>query len=490
MSKLNKAMLLDELQRRAALPKGKVFSIEEHCFDKQINFIRDSAKKKTAVCSRRAGKTEACAADMINTGLTYPRTVCLYVTLTRTSAEKILWPIILGILDDYKIEHKVNNKELSVKLTNGSKLYVSGAKDKQEVEKFRGMSIKLAYVDEAQSFKNDIIKYLINDVLGWAMKDVAGTICITGTPGPVPAGYFYDLCHNPKISNHKWTMADNPWIERKSGMSVEDILLEERLEKGIRENDPTYMREALGVWTKDDNARVYRFDSVKNIYETLPANLNYIFGIDIGYKDADAIAVIGYSYIDTNVYLVEEYTERKQNITDLVSQIKYLQDKYKPIKMVMDAGALGKKIQDEIRTRHGIPVDKAEKDRKFEFIELLNDDLRTGRFKAMKTSKFEQDANVVIWDWKEGSRRINENTHTDIGDAILYAWREAKHYFPKEAKYTKPDKNSNSYMDELEQKEMDAAKNKIDGNIDDWGADDEDLFAVFDVYDDTGHDEF
>lgn len=486
------AAIVAELQKRAAIAKEKKFTIESYCFDKQIAFITDPSKFKTAVCSRRAGKSEACAADLIYTALTIPRSNSLYVTLTRTSAERIIWRILLNILTDYKIKHKANNKELTIQLLdNNSYIYVSGAKDKVEIEKFRGMSLHKVYVDEAQSFKA-YIRELVEDVLNWARKDVDGTICMTGTPGPYPQGYFYEMSTSkaPEITHHHWTMKENPWIKIKSKREVADILAEERARKGITESDPTYMREALGLWVKDENAIVYKFNPAKNITTLLPERLNYIFGIDIGYDDADAIAVIGYSIHDPNVYLVEEFTARKQSITDLASQIKEMQARYKPIKMVLDAGALGKKIQNEIRTRHGLPVEAAAKERKLEFIELLNDDLRSGRFKARPNSEFEEDARQVVWEPETFPKKISDTFHSDIADAVLYAFREAKHYIPKDEPILIPNKNSNAYMDALEAKEAEVVAAKQAGHDENWGCDDEDLLAVFDAYDGSGFDDY
>lgn len=484
MSKLNQAALLSELQRRASKPKEKTFDISEYCFDKQLAFVRDPSKFKTAVCSRRAGKTEACAADLIDTALNTPRANCLYITLSRTSAERIIWRTLMNILADYDIEYKANNKELTIRLDNGSMIYVSGAKDKQEIEKFRGMSLHKVYVDECQSFKPYIAE-LVEDVLNWAAKDVGGTICLTGTPGPVPAGYFYDMSTkaNERVSQHKWTLTDNPWIFRKSGMQPEEILRQERERKGITVNDPTYMREALGLWVRDQNALVYRFNKDINTYDQLPPEqMTYIFGIDIGWLDADAIAVLGYNYVSNNVYLIQEVITRKQDITSLAKQIKQLEAKYKPVKMVLDAGALGKKIQEEIKHRHGLNVEAAQKERKLEFIELLNDDLRTGRFQAFKNSTFEQDSGIIVWDYDTGTKKVSDRTHTDIGDSILYAWKECKHFFEIDAIKKPNGINTNAYMNELEEREAERMKVAEDDNLSEWGVDQDEMESIYDIH--------
>lgn len=401
--------------------------------------------------THNSGKTEACAANLIDVAQNTKNATCLYITLSRVSAERIIWRTLLKIIEGYEIPVKINNKELSIKfLDTNSMIYVSGAKDATEIEKFRGMSLNLVYIDELQSFK-PYVEDLVEDILSWAVKDVAGTMCFTGTPGPVPAGYFYNISTKPnkKISQHKWTMLQNPWIKIKSGMEPVDILREERERKGITENDPTYRREALGEWVKDDNALVIKFSQNKNVVNSFPTDLTYIFGVDIGFNDADAIAVIGYNYTSNNVFLVEEVVQAKQDITTLVGKIKELKAYYNPVKIVMDAGALGKKIQEEIRNRHGINAEAADKTRKLEFIELLNDDLRSGRFKTFPGSIFEQESNIIVWDYDGPVKKISDRTHSDLLDSVLYSFREAKHYFEKE-KEKKSEKYSKEWLDEQE----------------------------------------
>lgn len=462
-NKLDKtSALIEELKRRTEVKK--LFTVDEYCFDKQKKFIRDQSRFKTAVCSRRSGKSHACVADLIQTALKGPYHNCAYITLSRTSAKRIIWPVVKEIIKKYEIKCKIDNTELTVEFESGSTLYLMGAKDAGEVDKLRGLSLKLCFIDESQSFRESVITPLIDDVLAYATMDVNGTICLIGTPGPLASGYFYKASHSHTWSNHKWTILDNIWIKLKSGKEPAELLAEERARKGIDESNPTYRREALAEWVNDLDALVFKFSADKNLYSALPeGEVQYIFGIDIGYNDADAIAVLGYSFKDKNVYLVEEVVTSKQDITSLSNKIKQLKEKYNPIKMVMDAGALGKKIQEEIRMRQGLNVEAAEKHRKFEFIELMNDDLRNSRFKAKLGSQFEEDSYKAEWDRSNPDKlKISDRFHSDIHDAALYAWRECKHYFWV-AEPVKPHQNSNEFMDAIEEKlamELENAKNR------------------------------
>jgi hypothetical protein len=462
MAKIRTDLIAKELKKRAAGQQVvRNFSLQDYCFDKQLSFIEDPARFKTAVCSRRAGKTIACAADLLTTALTMPGDVA-YITLSRRNAKRIIWRELIKLNKEYNLGGKADNTELTITFPNSNVIHVSGAKDEAEIDRFRGVSLRKVYIDEAQSFRG-YIRELIEDVIEPALTDYYGSLVLIGTPGPIPAGFFYDIAHSPNWSHHAWTMQDNPHIKLKSGKDPLEIIKELAERRGLSTNSPSIQREYFGQWVKDADSLVYHFDPVANIYYDLPNDLRYVFGIDIGWKDADAVAVLGYSPSERKVFLVEEYIRSKNDITSLVEQVKHLQSKYDPVKMVMDAGALGRKIQEEIRMRHSMHLDAAEKSRKAEFIALFNDDLRTGKFKASSNSRFEEDSYLVQWDYTNPERpTVSTNYHTDIGDAVLYAWRECKHFYEQEVKPPPP--TPDQYMQQLEEKEAEAMELKKQGN--------------------------
>jgi phage terminase large subunit len=152
------------------------FRLEDFLFDKQLKFVQDPHEFKVAVCSRRSGKTIACAADLIDTAINNPEVVCLYITLSRNNAKKLIWPEIQKINRVHHLGGEEDNTELAMKFSNGSIIYLSGAKDESEIEKFRGLALKKVYVDECQSFR-EYIRNLIDDVISPALLDHSGTRC-------------------------------------------------------------------------------------------------------------------------------------------------------------------------------------------------------------------------------------------------------------------------------------------------------------------------
>ena len=88
--------------------ESKTFTLENFCFGKQLAFVKDTRPFATAVCSVRAGKTTGCAADLVYTALGRSGIVCLYITLNRLSAKRIIWPDLIKICREYNLGAKIN----------------------------------------------------------------------------------------------------------------------------------------------------------------------------------------------------------------------------------------------------------------------------------------------------------------------------------------------------------------------------------------------
>jgi len=458
MSNLTK--VLAELNKRS----NTTIDLSKLCFPKQLAFIEDTSKYKVAMCSRRAGKSHAEALELLMTAATNPNCNQLYITTSRAHAKTIIWPVLRQFNREFKLDGKTNEVELSLTLPNESKIYVSGAHDRTEIEKFRGIAkLKKAFIDEAQSFP-EYITQLIDDVVAPALLDLDGSLILTGTPGPIPAGYFYEVSTNSaqEWSRHHWTYFDNVFIEQLSGKSHIELLNAELKRRGVSINNPSIRREYFGEWILDSDSLVIHYDEKLNSYTELPPKINnYVLGVDIGFKDADALVILGYATGSRDVYLIEEKITRKQDISALAQDIEYFRHKYAPYKTIIDAGALGKKIQEEFSKRWSLPVEAADKIRKNENISLLNDCLRTGRFKAKPTSRFAQDASKMEWDYDKSTPDklvVSKRFHSDICDAVLYAFKPINAHFEISTKPT-PVLYSESYW-QKEAEKMEAAEVK------------------------------
>lgn len=403
------------------------FDINTFLFNKQLALAHDESKFATAVCSVRAGKTVTCAADLITTALNRPGVTCLYVTLARSSAKRIIWPDLHKINNEFQLGGMPNEADLSFKFPNGSFIYCFGASHSQEIEKFRGLSkVALVYVDEAQSFRSHL-QELVEDILIKRLYDTNGRLRLIGTPGPLPTGYFYDASHSSEWSHHGWTLHQNPWIERSAGITVEQIIDQDCRRKGVTVDHPSIQRECFGRWMLDSTSLLLEYKWERNDYDQLPSgNYVYILGMDFGFEDADAFAVLGWNEQSPNTYLIEELIAEKQTFEQMMENFNTLYRKYPFTKIVADPGGGGKKLIESLKQRYPIPFNVADKQGKIANYGLLNNALRTGRFFARRNSRFAQDCNVLERDRDHSTPdRTVVKGHSDAVDATLYAFRES-----------------------------------------------------------------
>lgn len=464
-------MTYAEIMRRTRAPR---FRLEDFLFKEQLDFVRDPEPFKDAVCTRRSGKTVACAADLIDTTETHKEVTSLYVTLSRVNAKRIIWPELKKINRVFNLNLVPNESELSLySPKNGSTIYLAGASDKTEIEKFRGLPLKKVYIDESQSFPS-YIRELIDDVISPALMDFAGSLNLIGTPGPIPAGFFFDCSHSDSWSHHQWSFFQNPFISQKSGMTHQALLDRELKRRGVTIDDPSIQREWFGKWVLDSNSLVFKYSKELNHYDNLPArHFTYILGVDLGFDDSDALSVLAWSDDSPTTYLVEEIVRPKQGITELVEQIEGLRRRYDFGRIVADFGGLGKKIAEEIIRRHSLHLVAADKARKNEAIEFLNDAMRTQRFMAKRTSRFASDCMLVEWDADKTTperRVVSDRFHSDIIDATLYAFRESPAYSyqppPPRPQIGSPEW-AKEQVDEMEKQTEERLKNTY--GEDDWG---------------------
>lgn len=427
------AILKEVVSRKVDTASVKPILLEDN-FPAQNAFVLDQSRYIAAQCSRRAGKTNGLALRFLKTMEAHPKTQCLYLSLTQESARGIMWDIMHEMNDKYGIGCTFRDTRLEIIHPNGAKLKLMGADLKDYRRKLKGRKFPGVAIDESQDFSSEQLQSLVDDVITPSIADYPdGWVALTGTPGPVPQGYFFDVTQKKKYgySHHAWTMLENPHMPNPSAF-IADLMHKREWD----EENPTLKREYKNQWVLDVEALWIRYTEAKNNYQTLPEHkMNYIMGIDVGFNDADAIAVIGWSDKAPETYLIEEKITKKQGITELVAQVEEMRKRYDIQKMVIDTGGLGKKIAEEMIRRHSIPVEAADKMRKQENVELLNDALRTGKFKARANSRFALDSYLVQIDWDKSSPDrivVKKKPHSDIIDAVLYAWKESYGYMHAE----------------------------------------------------------
>lgn len=400
--------------------------VRDIAYPQQDAFVMDMSRQVCAQTTVRAGKTTGIAIKHFRACQKYRRVMTPYIALTRDSAKNIMWPILQEVAERHKVQCNFTDSDLTCEiLETGSTIKLFGADMKNFIGRIRGIKTPLASVDEGQEFRSHIEELVENILIARTSEYADGQVVLAGTPGPIPNGYFYEASRGLHgFSTHHWSLFDNPYFSTARSF-VEDL----KRKKGWAEDNPTLLREYYGRWVLDTDSLFVRYDARTSHYDVLPNNRwNFLLGIDLGFNDADALAVLAWSPNTPNTYLVEEVLAEKQGLTELVKQINSLRAKYNFSKMVIDEGGLGKKLAEEMRRQHKIPVHPAEKSRKFETVAFLNDAMRLGVFKAKSTSRFADDAAKVQIDTdrsKPDKIVLKDNFHSDIIDAVIYAFKES-----------------------------------------------------------------
>lgn len=431
MPKYDQRKILKELTRRfgdtSALMKeegagARTLKWRDDLFKYQIDFIDDPAKAKTALCGRRSGKTYASCYYLLEAASNNPDSLCVYIALTRRSAKRLMWTELKRADRRYMIGLKFNNSELIAELPNGSQIILNGADDESEVDKLRGSAYHLVVIDEAASFGAHLSS-MIEEVLEPALIDHNGSLAMIGTPAAHCTGIFFEASTGlrDEYSNHAWTIMENPhvphaatWLSRKRG------------ERRWTEENPIYLREWRGQWVRSSEAQVYRYKEA-NLVNSLPPDYDweYVLGVDLGYEDATAFSVGAFCRDLPDLYIVKVHKQVHMLPADIAEKIRELMTTYQFISMVADTGGLGKSIVEEFRKRYSLPLKAAEKRNKLSYIELLNDDLATGRVKVIDRGALKE------WDvlqWDESHKKEDSRFDNHISDATLYMWRESRHY--------------------------------------------------------------
>lgn len=354
--------------------------------------------------------------------------MCPYVGLTRSSCENIMWPILTELNTKHNIGAVGTVSDLEFTLPNKSKIKLFGADMKNFIDRLRGPKYPIAVIDEAQAFRKHI-EVLVDDIFTAATGDYKdGQIVLTGTPGPVPKGYFHDCSKNMNgFKFHNWGVYDNPYFPDPNGF-VEKLFVKKKWTK----TNPTYRREWLGEWVADIDALVYKFKEQNWVDEISDRDeFYYVIGCDLGYSpDPSAFVVGAFSRFDKNLYLIDAHVQPEMTVGDVADRIKMYLMKFPQAKVIMDLGAQGKMIGAEIRQRYSIPVEAADKAGKAGFIEIFNSELLAGRIKVLK-GKMEPLVDEwmnLIWD-AEKSQRVEDGRYPNhLADAALYLMRHCYNY--------------------------------------------------------------
>ena len=422
-------------------------------FAEQLALLHDPAKKKAAICGRRGGKSHVIAAKNLKVAEEREAAQILYLTLTRPSAKRIMWSTLKRFNRAYNLNLHFDNVELIATTPNHSQIYLAGANNSAEIEKFRGSPFDFIAIDEAASF-GPYLKELIEEVLDPTLLDRDGELWLVGTGNSQCVGYFHDVTtganNTEKWPTYHWTILNNPYMPH-----ARQWLDKRMADMGWTEEHPVYRREWLGEWVRSLVSLVYRYRAEKCRIDTSWEPESHIIGVDLGYDDATVFVVWGFSPTSPKLRAVDCFKRVAMLPHQVAEHLKRFCDKYKPVKVKADTGGLGKAIVEEMKTRYGLQIEPADKIKKHDFIELMNSDFDQGLIEIALPECVAYTDELAILQWDEARKKEDPRYQNHACDGGLYGWREAKHwtYRPKE-KTISP--HSEEYIEQMWEREAEA----------------------------------
>lgn len=232
----------------------------------------------------------------------------------------------------------------------------------------------------------------------------------------------------------------------------------------------------LGEYADDNNLTVFPFPpegyyagrQFEDWVTTVgPGNVRFAAGLDLGFEDADGFVIIAYvpkferpqkqlrDEIDAarrgreadapipdgtdKRWLVYEYKARRTGLAELAEAVRaglrWAEEKARELGLpsanpviYSDTGGGGAKMVYDLRTVHKLPVLPAYKRDKIAAIELLQDEVKAGKFLVPSDGAFAQEAEAIVWTKDPETGEIvrvidDKQYHPDLMDAILYAMR-------------------------------------------------------------------
>lgn len=495
-----------------------------------IDSIISGYKYLSVRCPRRAGKSFNNTSIGLWYGEKFPGSRVLIISLTLKSTIDNYWAGAPGGLffqnDKYGLELKFNHTRFQWTHQNGSRGQLAGAETLADIERIRGALAEadVAIVDECKSFAPELLNQLIRDVLLPGLMTRNGILILSGTPGSIPVGPFYDatsthnrvpstdprfqeagkptcilvgeegqginhhFSHDEQMSLwrlHYWTIKDNTGPKNHGQQWIRALADKERA--GWTDDDPAWRREYLGEWVTDSTDLVYSWAGYKDrcIWQPeksksnpsgLPQPLgpwHFVLGIDLGFVDDSALVLCAYSEQLNELRHVYDFKAPGMTVDDFVDELFNVIDRYgRPEAIVADtAGGGSKMLVETLNQRYGLGVEPAKKTEKQDHIELVNSDFAAGRIKILPDSDLANELSGLQWDLSKDSKikllrtgRLREDPAcpNHLCDALLYLYRYSYHFWSQPIERG-PEYESREWWKLQEQRAIEKAINRKKG---------------------------
>ncbi len=386
----------------------------------------DAARLITELASRQSGKSHGAGGGALELGEASHGCNIVYVAATYDSCERMGFKPAKALADSFALGCKVTDMQIEV--PGGCTIYFLGANTEKFIDRLRGIpNLVAAIIDECGIYKSDDLKTMI-DTLMPGLRPRRGKLVLMGTPSKGgKLGTWYQATVNPAWLHLKMSYRDNDRVP--SFADVERLIDDELTALGYTRQSAYFLREYGNEdgpqFTVDLTEKVYELTD-DNLIDELPATVgsNCVIGGDIGERANDALLTFDWEDEAKVVYLRDEKYARGQDSIAFADMVHDVDKRFSPIEIATDPGGLGKKSIDTTKRLYpGVPITEARKGPVVLQVRSLNQLLRGGRLKMLRTSVLAADLSTPTWDVsQDGVKTINEHgQHSDGAPSARYA---------------------------------------------------------------------
>lgn len=434
--------LLDA-QHEKELAKDRDFMayrIFKQFYDRQREVMYEINHRRKIMCltSRRTGKSTMDAGIIVATA-SKPNSPIIYYNLTFQNGIKQIFDLVVEYSESVGMVISSKSKSDGViEWGNGSKLKILGNSNNAEADKARGFKARLVIIDEIGHQRN--IDYLLNEVILPLMADYEdSTLLLTGTPSRVPHHFSTKIWESDSsFKKYNWNLTDNPYIPKPN-----DFIAEVCKSKGLTIESPFIQREYFGKIVADTealifkNRKTYKKEEKEKLLKELEIT-DIAIGVDYGFNDYNSIITVGYNRHKKQSIVIKEAKFNKAGVSEIIEQIISHYDLAKDLlakrkispdgHLFIYADTNEESITADLMNKYKLPAFNCYKYDKMYAVEMLADELRTGRMIIPENGFLDDEMDKTLYQRDEEDNIINEIDddvfHPDSIMALLYATRK------------------------------------------------------------------
>lgn len=403
---------------RAAGEQSGYAATVQGLFPKQREYVLCPDPIVTNHAARRSGKSAGNVRRLIRKAPRFPDGLSFFGAKDVKTCKRIIGPTVREVSRDYNLGFRWDGQDNAFVAPNGYRIWLIGLSEEGEADKLRGAAHGLVegVIDECSTIPDETLKYAVLDCALPALGENEGRLALSGTPGALMQGFFYDQCQARK--NFHWDPRDNPFLKVPGQRYLEQAL---KNNPGWTWLTPTFMREYLGLWCEDVDALIYSYLAARNlIYDGFPEGRT-ILGVDVGFEDGNGYCVTrSQPPNNPEIHVLRCYEKRHQKLPAMAAEIETLRRHYSCNYIFIDEGNNGKMVSQTLNEM-GIPCMATPKGLKRPRIEVVRGGLAAGTIKVVRG---QCDTLVGEWGmlpWNEKRTDADERYSNECSDAAIYS---------------------------------------------------------------------